>query len=371
MRFWKVTTPEETGKESRVRFWNAGFLVMLLIPVLLVPLRAADFQVGMEAHERGDKAVAKRECRPLAKQGHADAQYEVGVLLAQNGQDDKEALELFRLAAEQGHPEAQYNLGVMHAQGRGTPLDYVQAYAWIAVAADQGLQVAAEPKRVLENHMTPDQMRRAQGLADALTHWMQEGAGSPFTWLARFRIGSAAFKQGDFATAISRWRPLAEKGFATVQHLMGVAHAECGNDVKAAEWFRRAAEQGHASAQNNLGSMYEKGRGGLPRSDEIAAKWYRMAASQGLAEAQSNLGAMYAWGAGVKKDNTEAYAWLSIAAAQGDPQAAQAKGTVAQRMTDEARELAELRAERYWKDYVLSFRGEAPRPLDELGGEPL
>ena len=353
-----------------MRFWSAGFLFVLLIPVLLVPLRAADFQAGMEAHERDGKAVAQRECRPLAKQGRADAQYQLGLLLAENGQYDKEALELFRLAAEQGHSEAQYNLGVMYAQGRGAPLDYVQAYAWMAMADDQGLQIVAELK-VLENHMTPEQMRRAQELADALSHWVQDGAGSPVTWLARFRIGWEAFKRGDFATAMSKWRPLAEKGFTTVQHLMGVAHAECGNDVKAAEWFRRAAEQGHPSAQNELGGMYEEGRGGLPRSDEMAVKWYRKAASQGLAEAQSNLGAMYAWGAGVAKDNVEAYAWLSIAAAQGDSHAAQAKGTVAQRMTDEARELAERRAEQYWKDYVLPFRREAPRSLRDLGGERL
>ena len=52
--------------------------------------------------------------------------------------------------------------------------------------------------------------------------------------------------------------------------------------------FRQAADQGHASAQTNLGWMYEQGRG--VRLDRLeAARWYRLAADQGHADAQRRL----------------------------------------------------------------------------------
>ena len=55
------------------------------------------------------------------------------------------------------------------------------------------------------------------------------------------------------------------------------------------------AEQGHASAQFNLGLMYDQGQG-VPEDDQQAVAWYRKAADQGHASAQYNLGVMYSYG---------------------------------------------------------------------------
>ena len=60
------------------------------------------------------------------------------------------------------------------------------------------------------------------------------------------------------------------------------------DDEEAVRWYRRAAEQGHASGQYNLGFMYENGRG--VRRDRVeAARWYQLAAEQGNASAQERL----------------------------------------------------------------------------------
>ena len=64
------------------------------------------------------------------------------------------------------------------------------------------------------------------------------------------------------------------------------------NDKTAAQWYRRAAEQGNAEAQFNLGLMYFNGRG-VAQDYKVAAQWYRRAAEQGHAEGQTALGAMY------------------------------------------------------------------------------
>ncbi len=42
----------------------------------------ADFDKGVDAYKSGDFATALREWRPLAEQGHADAQYSLGLMYA-------------------------------------------------------------------------------------------------------------------------------------------------------------------------------------------------------------------------------------------------------------------------------------------------
>jgi hypothetical protein len=83
--------------------------------------------------------------------------------------------------------------------------------------------------------------------------------------------------------------------------------------AEAAKWYQKAAEQGNASAQANLGYMYERGDG-VAQDDTVAVKWYRQAAEQGHASAQNNLGNIYYNGKGVTKDDAQALKWYRQAA---------------------------------------------------------
>ena len=87
-----------------------------------------------------------------------------------------------------------------------------------------------------------------------------------------------------------------------------------GDYTRAARLFRPLAEQGLASAQNNLGGMYTQGRG-VSQDYQEALKWYRRAAEQGIASAQNNLGLMYENGRGVRRDLIHAHMWYNVAAA--------------------------------------------------------
>ena len=91
--------------------------------------------------------------------------------------------------------------------------------------------------------------------------------------------------------------------------------------VEAANWYKIAAEQGHARSQHNLACMHEKGQG-VFRDCAEAAKWYRMAAEQGHAGSQNNLGALYEGGDGVPQDNMIALDLYRQAAKGGDDNAA-------------------------------------------------
>ena len=68
----------------------------------------------------------------------------------------------------------------------------------------------------------------------------------------------------------------------------GAAASDAGDYAKAAEWYGKAAEQGDAGAQCELGYLYEEGQG-MPKDYAKAAEWFGKAAEQGHAEAQDFL----------------------------------------------------------------------------------
>ena len=81
--------------------------------------------------------------------------------------------------------------------------------------------------------------------------------------------------------------------------------------------YLAAAQAGDARAQYGLGFYYEHTLPGL-RDYGQAADWYRKAADQGFAPAQVNLAAMLRFGWGVHADMVASTALLQKAAAQGD-----------------------------------------------------
>ena len=92
--------------------------------------------------------------------------------------------------------------------------------------------------------------------------------------------------------------------------------------------------------------MYYNGQG-VQRDYAEAAKWARRAAEQGYAPAQADLGVMYWNGQGVPQDAVLAYMWLILAAAQ-EPDAVEERDMAASQMT--LNEIAEAqRLAREWK----------------------
>ena len=92
------------------------------------------------------------------------------------------------------------------------------------------------------------------------------------------------------------------------------------------------AEDGGASAQSNLGVMYENGTG-VAQDSAAAVSWYRKAADQGDAKAQYNLGLMYAKGQGVPQDYVQAHKWFNLGATSGDASAVKNRDLAASKMT--------------------------------------
>ncbi len=129
--------------------------------------------------------------------------------------------------------------------------------------------------------------------------------------------GWAAYRRGDYATAVRLWRSLAEQGNARAQHnlagMYGDGQGVPQDDAEAVKWYRLAAEQGYATAQYNLGTMYYEGKG-VPQDYAEAVKWFRLVG--GFAWAQHYLGLMYAKGQGVPQDYVQAHMWFNLAASR-------------------------------------------------------
>ena len=280
---------------------------------------AGAFEDCEAAYNRQEFAEAPRLCRPLAEQGDAKAQSNLGLMYARGqgvAQDYAEAVKWYRKAADHGFAPAQFNLGLMYAQGLGVAQDYAEAVTWYRKAADQGL--------------APAQYN--------LGYVYQQGQGVV----------------QDYAEAMKWYRKAADQGDAGAQDNLGFMYAKglgvAQDYAEAMKLFRKAADRPRPRAvRPRLYTRRPRRGAGLRRGGEVvsqggrpgpgrsavqprppvragqgvaqdyaeAVKWYRKAADQGFAPAQFNLGLMYAQGLGVAQDKSFAHMWLSLAAAQG------------------------------------------------------
>jgi TPR repeat protein len=205
-----------------------------------------------------------------AEQGDAEAQYKLGNLCdarldIPNNLEIKEPAGWYALAAEQGHLDSQYKLGNCYAMGWGVKTDGKKRDEW--------------------------QMKAFKG-----------------------------------------WTELAEQGDAEAQYKLGICHHANGiyslrDEKKSAEWYRKAAEQGHPWAQDALAYAYAWSYG-VPLDKKKWKEWKTKAAQgftklaeQGDENAQFELGLCYSFGAGVKKDYDKAAEWFMKAAKQGHKKA--------------------------------------------------
>ena len=194
---------------------------MVLVSAFAAPLAAGTFEDAVDAHARGDYAKALRLIRPLANDGNATAQFNLGVmyLTGRGVQQDYSAAALwFRKAAEQGYALAQTNLGTLYRDGRGVTQGYAEAVIWYRKAADQG---------------------------DAV---------------AEFLLGNQyAFGKGvpqDYSEAMRWFRKAAEQGHPRAMHDLGVIYAKGlglpQDYVRAHMWFSLSAAQGEQRAVKAL-----------------------------------------------------------------------------------------------------------------------
>jgi TPR repeat protein len=142
--------------------------------------------------------------------------------------------------------------------------------------------------------------------------------------VAQDKLSEMYYNDQDYTKSFEWGIKAAKQGYANAQVNIGYLYDE-GIGVKqdytkAMEWYLKAAEQGVAMAQCYLGNMYGDGNG-VKQDYAKAMEWYRKAAEQGNTIAQYNVGYYYYEGLGVKQDYAKAMEWFLKVAEQGDADA--------------------------------------------------
>ena len=137
----------------------------------------------------------------------------------------------------------------------------------------------------------------------------------------------ASLKKGTTSSSTKSSKKLADyidsarKGDASAQFETGYCYYHgLGTSVDCAEavyWYRKAADQNHRIALNNLGVCYELGKG-VSKNYYEALRYYRKSADLGNSTSQCNLGLCYEFGRGVTKDVYEAVKWYRKSAENGN-----------------------------------------------------
>ena len=270
-----------------------------------------------------DAETVKR-LRKTAEQGNAEAQYNLGVAYL-NGDgiasDVSEAVKWYRKAAEQGYAKAQYNLGCCYANGEGITENIFEAMKWYRKAMEQGL---VELQFWL-GYCYANGVGVAKDMSEAVK-WYRKAAEQGHA-KAQYNLGCCYDKDG-IASDMSCCYMMTSQEKREIESL-GInvfwrfPSANYDDMSEAVKWWYKAAEQGCAKAQYNLGLCYVY-RMGITGDIQDRVKWFRKAAEQGNADAQLCLGICYAEGDGVAKDMSEAVKWCRKAAEQGHEDAKRA-----------------------------------------------
>lgn len=245
------------GPKANYSWMKMSRLLFCLVLLLPASIYAATYEEGKQAYLNQDYERALEILKPLAEEGHSQAQITLG-LMYDYGQgvekDSAESIKWYRMAAEQGVPLVQHDIGVKYFQGQGVEQNYTEAAKWWEMSANAGI-------------------------ADSqfnLGLMYYRGIGIPKDYIKAGKLFDAA----------------AEQGHGNAQYSLAVMYAFGQSKNKdyatALKWFNKAAEQNVAQAQFNLGVFHENGYG-VSKEINKAREWYQLAADQGLQEAIEKL----------------------------------------------------------------------------------
>lgn len=194
---------------------------------------------GVLSSSEKSGSIFKRGIAALAQNTEAESSFQ-SARFAYKAENFSEAALWCLNAADLGHVEAQSALGYCYEFGIGVTRDDAQAVHWYSKAAEQG---DAEAQNALG-----DCYASGKGVTRDDAHIVNPEAKSCF------QRALAAYKSENFSEVVL--------------------------------WCRKAADQGHALAQRNLGFCYELGMG-VTQDDAQAVLWYRKSVEHGDSEGQN------------------------------------------------------------------------------------
>jgi TPR repeat protein len=236
--------------------------------------------------------------------------------------EDASAYQTWLPLAEAGHAETQYNLGVLLTQGGAVPRDEAAARRWHerAVQGDYGPAYCAMGDLLWADRSDPVNRQRAfsaylRGAAKEELPCMHNTAAILLNGLAGAR---------DLTAGLHWLERAATAGNVDSQFQLGSAHLHgtygAPQHETARRWLTQAADQGHLDATHDLAYMWEQGLGAEQDLAQAAAL-YQRAAAGGQPRSANNLGLMYRNAQGVPRDHAQAVKLFQQSAALKNPDA--------------------------------------------------
>lgn len=240
------------------------------------------YKKATQLYEEKKYEESFREFLKAAKNGDANAQYNLGLLYA-NGtgteKNVKEAIRWYNEAAKRQHLNAYHNLGMLFETGDGVAKDIEKAGEFYGKAASLGLKAS---RKYLEKNLKYCGISNAAALAKQEVN--QQRAAD-----ACLLVASSGNTEGQYQTGVAYY-------FGTVSEK---------NPQNAKEWFFKAAQNGHVMAQFRMMGLYVKGteNTGIGVSNLISAyawscvleKQANIPGSMGLEEWQKINAAQKTW----------------------------------------------------------------------------
>jgi TPR repeat protein len=299
--------------------------------------KAARFNQATLAYDSGDYARAYEIWSELADEDDLAAMRNTAQLLRQGkgvAKDVDKAFDLYKEAAEKGFVTAMANVAEMYLSGEGTDKDPQEAAVWYARAATAGLSLAQVKLADMYDQGIGVERDPARSRA-LLERAARNGYGPARTRLEAMGIPVAGTASGPAAVATppdaNPDAPWPHSGRLPAQPREGRMSPGAPMRIGAASTM----------SADDL-TLMNNGFASYAASDKAAAfTAWRAVAGRGNAEAQLRVGLLYEGGEGVAQDMIEAYRWLKLAAAQGQPQAVEAFQFVSSSMAPAERAMAE------------------------------
>ena len=301
---------------------------------LAAELKPMEIRQAMYYANRFDEAQAHFR---VAKHGeNAEAITALGAMLMQGDGVDHDAtlaVEWLMRAVEKNNAEAQWRLGLAYAQGNGVAKNNAEASRLLQLSVSQAnCHAQYHFAQFLEHQSNKSEIRtKAMSLYESAA--LQGHMPSQLHLAYALRADESMHDPGRDPDAMPIPRKTVRR--STAPHL-----------VRSVNFFRMAADTGHAAAQFELGQMYAQGLG-VSQQFEEAAYWYLLAAKQGHAHAQFHLGFLHSHGQGVEQDYAKAYQWYCISERCGYGLARKNVAFIGKKISPGEREMALWRAESF------------------------
>ena len=282
-------------------------------------IEEAAIVLGIEYFENNDVSTAINWLLKASENDNSDAQYLLGYVYG-DLDDYQNAVTWYLKAANAGHKIAQFEMGQCYFKGMGVSEDFSIAAHWFEESINNQSICRFDYPEGTDIQLLIGCCYFLLQSFDQSREWLTRSANQGNN-IAVYYLGQIEKEEGNLTESFNLFTRAAENGDADAQYELGDCYyygkGTDEDESMAVKWFTKAAKNGNIEAQYELGICYQNGRG-VDVDEDLALKWYKQAAENNQPDAQYKLGRCYFEGDCVEADKAKAINWFSKSAENGN-----------------------------------------------------